>query len=211
MATRSQWVLSAGTFDKLLDRLCVDREAAARRYETIRAGLLRFFGRRVGGCADELVDVTMDRVCHCLERGETFTRAGPFFYGVARNVLREHVRAARRHAVLDSWAAREYLEARLDGVGAREEMTSAKLAQLRRCLGRMGAADRTLIEEYYGMGTAEESTVRQARAAQARGLGISPGNLRVRAYRLRQRLEECCVNGEGHAGRTAVTSAEHRS
>jgi RNA polymerase sigma factor (sigma-70 family) len=207
--TRTKWSLSAGGLDKLLGALCPDRETAGQMYETVRAGLLRFFVRRVGGMADTLVDETIDRVCHRVEDGEALERIGAFFYGVARNVLLEHLKTERRREFLRHEAARERYVIPEDP-SPHDQSDSEKLACLQRCLGLLDREERMLIEKYYGVAAADMATVHVARSALASHMGITPGNLRVRAHRLRQRLEECCTRCLGGGERRTLPEEHDR-
>lgn len=186
MSARSKWVLTPDAFEKLLGVLGEDREQAGQRYETIRAGLVRFFEWRGCGGAESLADETIDRVCRKLEGGEPIDGGGAYFHAVARNVLKEHLRGRQRHERL-SWAISPpegyAWEHPLLTVGERE-----RLACLERCLQSLTEGERDLIRRYYGAEPAEKAT---AHARLAQRLGISAGNLRVRAYRVRRALEVC--------------------
>lgn len=188
---RTKWGLSAGAFEKLLHALSPDREIAGQRYETIRASLLPFFTRRAGSVAESLVDETIDRVCRRVERGDTFDRPTAYFHGVARYVLREHVKAERRHEWLHRAAAHEHAEPDAGDVRNGERGTPEKVGCLHRCLRSLDDADQALIRGYYGSPSDDASTIGDSRAQLARELGISPGNLRLRAFRARRCLEEC--------------------
>ena len=50
-------------FDALLDWLDTDRDIAARKYETIRAGLIRIFVSKGFSDAEDLADEAIRRVC----------------------------------------------------------------------------------------------------------------------------------------------------
>jgi DNA-directed RNA polymerase specialized sigma24 family protein len=205
MAVRAKWELSVGAFEQLLGTLSPDRDVAGQTYETIRAGLLRFFARRVGAEAESLVDQTIDRVCRRIHEGEVVERAGPYFLAVARNVLREHVKTARRRESLAVAAATEDADIRAVST-AHENVQPHQVHCLRECLHRLTIDERALVQQYYGV-SGSEGTIRQRRTTLAQQMGITPGNLRVRAHRVRRRMEACyhaCV------GRCAGLSLEAR-
>jgi DNA-directed RNA polymerase specialized sigma24 family protein len=166
-----------------------DRERAGEKYELIRARLVRIFEWR--GChgPETLADETFDRVGRRLEQGEQIRAADPvvYFYGVARNVLKEYWTTQQKEAT-----------ARVSGSVSHErpapasedEERDARLDCLDRCLGQMPRDSRELIERYYRSDAGEKIA---DRASLAETLGVSAGTLRIRAHRIR-RILEACVN-----------------
>lgn len=204
---RSRWVLTPDAFAKLLSVLAEDRDQAGHRYETIRAGLVRFFEWRGCDGAESLADETIDRVSRKLDGGEPIDGGGAYFYAVARNVLKEQVRSRLRRERLrraippPSGAAWEHPLL----AGSERE----RLACLDRCLQTLADEERELIRRYYGAEPAERAAD-HARLAQR--LGISAGNLRVRAYRLRRALEVCvkrCLEAKGVRRLRLLRGEEH--
>ena len=57
-------------FDELLEWLDPDREKAGRRYEAIRAGLIRMYVARGVSDAEYYADETIDRVARKIDCGE---------------------------------------------------------------------------------------------------------------------------------------------
>ena len=178
MSARSR-ALTPDAFEKLLGALAADREAAGRRYETVRSGLVRFFEWRGCGEAERLADETIDRVCRKLEAGHPFDGGGAYFHAVARNVLREHFKSERRRDRLwrriappadDSAWEHPFLLA----------SESKRLACLDRSLRELPADERDLLRQYYDDAGHQHL---------AQHLGISAGNLRIRVFRLRQALK----------------------
>jgi len=97
MRARS-WTLDGQSFDRLLGLLDSDRDRAGERYELIRTQLVRIFEWRGCPYPESLADETIDRVGRRLEQGEQIRAADPalYFYGVARNVLKEYWTERRR-------------------------------------------------------------------------------------------------------------------
>jgi RNA polymerase sigma factor (sigma-70 family) len=181
--------LNRTAFEKLLSWLGPDRERAGQAYERIRCRLVKLFECR--GCRDpeELADVTIDRVGRRIAEGEEIRTSDPagYFYGVARNVLRE---AWRRRRLEDQ--ARGVSEAMLawDDPGRAESppISQRKLDCLERCLEALPPDERELILAYYRRG---DRVLVQARRELAERLGLPLNALRVRAHRIRSRLEGC--------------------
>jgi RNA polymerase sigma factor (sigma-70 family) len=191
----SRWLLTPDAFEKLLGVLSEDRNLAGQRYETIRAGLVRFFEWRGCGGAESLADETIDRVCRRLDGGEPIDGSGAYFHGVARNVLKEHQRSEHRHERLGRVIPPPQGSAWEHPLLAGSERE--RLACLDHCLQTLSREERELIRQYYGS-EASDKVADHARLAQR--LGISPGTLRVRAYRLRRALEACvtrCLETKG--------------
>jgi DNA-directed RNA polymerase specialized sigma24 family protein len=65
------------------------------------------------------------------------------------------------------------------------------LDRLDRCLRTLTPDERRLVLSYYGNGRHEDR-----RRQLAIALGITPTTLRVRAHRLRQRLQQCALARE---------------
>ena len=171
------WTLTATGLDRLLGALDDDRERAAEEYARLHAritGLLRWWGAE--DC-DALADATLDRVVLKLEQGIQIPRRsfGAYVKGVARMILCESQRAARQrraathHALLDGHAA---------------VSDAPLLDRLDHELARLSEEDRDLVLRYYGVGRKDE-----IRRELAREFGVSGSNLRLRAHRIRQRLE----------------------
>ena len=201
MPTGETWELSAHALDILLLALAPDRDAGARCYEQLRTALLRFFTERAGHAAESLTDATFDRVCRRGEQGVCIERLAPFVQGVARNVRREHLRADRRRDRLHRRA-----EGERDDPWVPVATERPRLDCLRVCLDALPEPDRALVESYYE-GDRQGARACGRRAVLAARLGISQGNLRVRAFRARRRLEES-IQGCLHGGGCAATGLD---
>ncbi|MEM7586103.1 MAG: hypothetical protein AAF560_22120 [Acidobacteriota bacterium] len=178
-AARRDWTLSPEALGRFLMRLDDDVATAGRKYELLRKKLIRLFEWR--GCvfAEDLADETINRVIRRLEGGVDL---GPdevprYSSGVACRVYLEHLREVRR--------SRPHLDdaGRAPWVPGRHETTDLRLACLERGLGELGPVERDLILRYYG-----PDRIR-GRRELASELGVAAGNLRIRAYRIRAKLE----------------------
>jgi len=178
-------VLTADALEKLLQALGSDGEDAGRRYETIRRRLVRFFRGRACDGAESLADETIDRVCRRMDEGRPFDGRPAYFYGVARNVLREHARRQRRFQAISALLTEPSIGREAPPIGSEDE----KMMCLGWCLSELPAVDRILIQHYYFSDEAGDDP--GYRAELARQMGISHTNLRQRAFRIRRRLEEC--------------------
>jgi hypothetical protein len=186
--------LTREAFDALLELLDSDRDQAARHYEAIRSKLIRLFAWRGWAAPEELADVTLDRVARKLQAGLRIEADDPYRYisAVAYRVFKEKVRESeRRRKQHDEY--RMHAERELAAQDDEEE--DILLACLKECLGQIASDDRELILRYYEK---EKRARINNRKALARELGMEMNNLRLRAHRIRQRLERCthrCASG----------------
>lgn len=186
MRSASGWILDRSAFDRLLALLDPDRDVAGRRYETLRTGLVRLFEWRGCGASRELADRTLDRVCRRIEEGAGLSAESvvPYCRGVARNVLKEYFREQQRQQMAHQALPRP---APVDEPAATDD-TARRLECLHRCLEGLSPEDRELVQEYYRSTKGQKIADRRE---LTRLLGVSPGALRIRIFRIRQKLEAC--------------------
>jgi DNA-directed RNA polymerase specialized sigma24 family protein len=177
--------VSPGGFDRLLTALDADRERAGAAYAHLRertAGLLRWWGATD---AEELADLTLDRVARKLEEGASITDGsfGAYVRGVARMIFYE----ARRRPRMDP-ADALYL-------APPPSSDPELLTCLEGCLHALDPDDRSLVLRYYGDG--KPADVRRRLGEE---LGLTMTALRIRAHRLRVQLERCVVGCRARGG-----------
>lgn len=169
-------------FETLLSLLSPDREEAGRRYEILRRKLIRFF--QSWGCdrPEELTDKTFDVVAKRLRQGTEIKADDPssYFYGVARNVYREHARFKQREQKMQE--SQDLLP-----VLTPDPEPDGRLDILRECLGKLSDDERRLVLKYHQ----GEDKIR-SRKELCHETGIPTLNaLRIRVHRIRRKLEEC--------------------
>jgi RNA polymerase sigma factor (sigma-70 family) len=172
-------------FEKLLNWLSADREAAGEKYAAIRERLVRIFYAR--GCqdADDLADESIDRVAKKIDTLIGSYEGDPalYFYAVAKNVFRESVRAPRAVELTDNMSF---------SAGQDEEIDTALEDQyyhcLDDCLQKLNPEQREFILGYYS----DNKTAKVLRRKQiAVDLGVSGKAVRIRAFRVRESLRKC--------------------
>jgi DNA-directed RNA polymerase specialized sigma24 family protein len=169
-------------FDRLLSWLDTDRERAGLLYEKIRWRLVTILASRGCTLAEELADETIDRVARRVPDIEK-TYVGEkavYFLGVMNNVHHEYLRRPLppRLAPTD------------DDIDAREQIHFC----LDNCLARLAPYSRQLIERYYA---ADKKAKIDLRKVIAHEMGIKASTLRLRALRIREKLQACieqCLN-----------------
>jgi DNA-directed RNA polymerase specialized sigma24 family protein len=192
-ATRKKdWILTQEAFDRLLARLDPDLERGGQRYESIRRGLITFFECRGSSSPEDHADETINRVARRLMEGKEIYTGNPadYFYGVARYVLKEHW-SAPSAASLDSPASVPHPSQDPEELGERHferRRDEQRLDCLERCLDELAPKDRDLIGAYY---QGETSVKIQNRKQLAEKLAIPLNALRIRALRIREKLEAC--------------------
>jgi len=163
-------------FDRLLDWLDADREQAGVIYERIRWRLVAILASR--GCLtpEEVADETIDRVARrVVDIRNTYTGdKAIYFLGVMNNVHHEYLRRPSLPRLVEP---EENIEAK--------ERTHRCLDQ---CLDKLAPYSRQLIERYY---TENKQAKIDLRKRIARELGIKATTLRLRALRIREKLQTC--------------------
>jgi len=180
--------LTAANFDALMWRLDTDRNRAGDKYEEIRWKLIRFFQWSSCLDAEKLADEAFDRVAEKLVGDEeNIQNVVAFLWGVARKVRLEALRTSSRTVLLAdlSDAAPSFAD-RLTIRTLQNEPAEDKrrLKCLRRCIQSLSASDRRLLLEYYS----PRNRI-SGRRKLAQEYGLTKGALRVRATRLRSKVE----------------------
>jgi DNA-directed RNA polymerase specialized sigma24 family protein len=190
MATRSSpWTLGPAALASLIDRLGA---GDPREYEVVRRKLIAFMSWRGVTQPEAAADETLDRVARKLEEGLEIEGENirAYVFGVARRVVLEVGRQERRnHAVQEAWAL---LNRQADA-----EEGERRLACLERCLAGLSPEDRAIVEAYHGPG---EESAHHRRSALGGRLGLTGGALRIRVFRIRNRLADCrgrCLQRRG--------------
>jgi DNA-directed RNA polymerase specialized sigma24 family protein len=183
--------LNADAFDQLLKYLHPDRTEAGDRYESIRERLIKYFECRECLYGEDLADETIDRVARKIAEGTEVWASNPisYFYGVARNVSREHWNSPERRA-LSTDCLSESMQAcsdlkRIKEIEAQDQLTPLRVTALKECLDRLKAESREVIIEYYN---GEKTDRKRQRRVLANELGIPPNALRIRIHRIRRNL-----------------------
>jgi RNA polymerase sigma factor (sigma-70 family) len=173
-----------------------DRDIAARKYETIRSGLIRIFTAKGFSDAEDLADQAITRVVKRLpEIRESYVgEPAHYFHGVARNLILETYR--RREIATDvSPVASIQITNRSDHYEC-----------LLRCLQLLSPVKRELILDYH---VYEGHDKIEHHRIMAEELGISEGALRGRAHHIRVNLEKCvleCTQNLGKGTKTVPAS-----
>jgi DNA-directed RNA polymerase specialized sigma24 family protein len=179
---RGKWTLTQQAFEGLLAALDDDRDSAGAKYVEIRSKLIRFFEWRACPYPEEHADETINRVARKVAEGEVLRNPGGYFLGVGRMVVLEIIKArAREQQVFGELA---YAESST----APEPESEAPIECLRECLQKLSPDNRELIVHYYEGGGGKKIENRKKLTVE---LGIPVNTLRMRALRLREKLQVC--------------------
>jgi DNA-directed RNA polymerase specialized sigma24 family protein len=185
-ALRQKWSLTQEAFDGLLATLGPDRDSAAERYLGIRRNLVRFFEWRGAATPDEYADETINRCARKLGEGEQIRDLASYSIGVARMLFRESARERAKQALpLEEVPEPSILPSEPS------DSQDARVACLRQCLAQLSPENRDLILSYYQDNKSEKI---RHRKGLRQLFGIHSNTLRMRALRIRQKLQ-LCVEG----------------
>ena len=169
-------VLEQDEFDQLLGWLDPDPQRAGLTYEKIRRRLISILASRGCTCAEDLTDEIIDRVARRVVdiRDEYVGDKAIYFLGVMNNVHHEYL----KHPTMPRPPEP------VDDADAKEKTHQC----LERCLASLTNSSRQMIERYY----AEDKQAKiDLRKRIAKEFGISPNTLRLRALRIREKLQAC--------------------
>src|SRR5262245_23150994 len=185
-ATRQKWSLTQTAFDRLLACLDSDRDIAADRYLRMRRDLVRLFEWRGCSTPDEYADETINRCARKIAEGEEIRDLTTYSIGVARMLLREMGRERFRQA-------RSLVETPEPSSACPETGSDLedRVEALRRSLDGLSCDDRYLILNYYEGDRSERIKTRKMLSEL---FGIGASTLRMRALRIREKLQLCAGN-----------------
>jgi DNA-directed RNA polymerase specialized sigma24 family protein len=191
-AAREKWSLTQQALDGLLTALGPDRDEAANRYLEIHTNLVRLFEWRGCPAPDEYADEAISRCARKIGEGEEIRDVATYCIGIARMLVREMGRApAQRSRPLEEVS--ELHSPAFDPVAAEQPHEQC----LERCLGHLSTENRDLILRYY---QGDKSDKIANRKGLARLFGIPSHTLRMRALRLREKLQACAQDCVSRAG-----------
>lgn len=207
LATRKKdWILTKEAFERLLSSLDANRELAGQKYENMRCKLIEFFEARGSHSPACHADETINRVARKLEEGETVRNFNQYFYGVARFLLKETLRARDKEPLPLDLAPTPTVAADDEEQEQRRQEEELRLRCFEVCLSKLPTAHRILIVGYYR----EEQGIKiEKRKRQAEDLNMSLNALRLRACRIRAELGDCINSCLSRSGRDTKSVIDH--
>ncbi len=163
-------------FDRLLSWLDSDHERAGLVYEKIRWRLIAILASRGCAIAEELADETIDRVARrVIDIQSTYVGdKAIYFLGVMNNVHHEYLKRPPLPRLVEP----------NDDIEAKERVHLC----LDNCLEKLSPHARQMIQRYYAESKRAKIDLRKLIAQE---LGTSINTLRLRALRIRGKLQAC--------------------
>lgn len=184
--TTSKWTLTQEAFDKLLASFAPDRDEAAKKYLEVRENLIRLFTWRGCPFPEDHADETFNRVARKISEGEEVRNTAAYVIGVARLLVLEIIKAhAKQREAFDELQRADVSE---------DRAFETRIECLQHCLNELSPENRELIVQYY---QGDKGAKIENRRKLGQQLGLALNSLRMRALRLREKLQDCvetCVN-----------------
>jgi DNA-directed RNA polymerase specialized sigma24 family protein len=182
-AVRQRWALTQEAFDQLLLAFGEDRDTGGKKYLEIRSNLTRFFEWRSCPFPEDHADETINRIAKRVAEGEQIQNPSGYAMGVARLLVLEIIKGRQREQV-----ALTEITTTASEISGESNDGEERIGCLRSCLNGLTTENRQLITEYY---EGEKGDKIQNRKKLVEKLGIPVNTLRMRALRLRDRLQVC--------------------
>lgn len=166
-------------FAKFLEWLHPDRDRAAEEYEKIRRRLIKIFICRGCTIPEDLADDTINRVVRKIQEiGDNYVGDRlPFFIAVAKNVYREYLRRNPPPQTLPVPESSAWADEVFDCLDD--------------CMEHLTQRSKYVVVNYY-QGEKREKIDHRKRLAEE--LGIPLNALRIKACRIRAKLETCVID-----------------
>jgi len=187
-STTRKWTLTPEAFDNLLAVFHPNRDSAAQKYLEVRVNLVRFFEWRGCPFPEDHADETFNRVARKIAAGEEIQKPAGYVMGVARLLVLEIIKSLSRQRE----ALGEYQQSYSEMADVPE--SESRIECLQKCLQQLSPDNRELIIQYY-QGDKGEKIENRRKIGER--LGVAINTLRMRAQRLRERLQGCveeCVD-----------------
>jgi RNA polymerase sigma factor (sigma-70 family) len=182
--------LTAEQFAGLLQRLDSQPDRAGEKYEGLRWKLVKFFQWSSCSGAEDLADETLNRVARKLQTGdETILHVEAYTWGVAKQIRREGQKRDGKTVRFSDMPDHNFASdagAAIDDIHKKIQSRKEQRC-LGECLGRLSLQEQELFLAY----RVDKGHYAKTRKELAKKFELSPGALRVRVIRLREKLEKC--------------------
>jgi DNA-directed RNA polymerase specialized sigma24 family protein len=176
------------SFDKLLALLDADREQAGSKYENLRQRLIRFFEWRNCEMPEELTDIVFDRILRKIEEGEEIQQLTAYASTISQFVFKEYLRSnEKQNQLIEESPEVQNIK---QEIYEENETETLRLNCFEKCLAEFDRENRKFIIAYY---TTDEKTLIAARKRLADELNSNLNTIRIKACRLKSKLENCTL------------------
>lgn len=177
-----QLTRNGDSLQKLID-YCSSNSASAPSYNELRNTLIRYFQLKADIDPETAADQTLDRVGVKIQQQTEILDLKKYSIGVARFIFLERIKVHAR----EKEAAAEYYSGQESKPVEYEEDT--RLRKWRECFQSLNSDERILLKNYFA--DLPFSPLNEKRIRLCSEYQISMNNLRLKVFRLRQRLEKC--------------------
>lgn len=163
-----------------------DGQSAGERFESLRRKLVFYFESRRCDDPEDLAHETLERLMRRHGEHVEVKDLMRYSYGVARNVLYEHLRKkkAEKRYINEQEYRSHADEADVEAATAKER----RLKCLEECAARLNAQESALLTDYFsGRGRNRQ----EHRRRMAEQLNIPRDTLTLRVFNLKRRLRKC--------------------
>jgi DNA-directed RNA polymerase specialized sigma24 family protein len=182
---RGKWTLTKEAYDKLLACFSPDEEEASKQLLIAHLKLVRFFEWHKCDSPDICADRTIDRATRRIDEGQRVDNLMGYLNGIANYVFMEWRKEQTPAPLPIDLADPQSFKPPAD-----DDEHEARLRCLDDCLEELQPEDRVVILGYY---QEEKRAKIDFRKQMANRLGVGLNALRIRAYRIRARLEACLL------------------
>ena len=174
--------ITTESFSNLLEAFSSDKTEAGIAYAKLRDSLVRFFTLKGDFEPETAADETLDRVALKLSENGEIEDLTKYSFGVARFIFLERIKANKKEKV----AVEEFYA---DQTAFVESEETDDFAPFRDCFEKLPDDEKNILRDYFAdIPFAQVFVYRQELSEKYK---ISLNNLRMKIFRLRQRLENC--------------------
>lgn len=174
------------SLQKLIESCSSNQDEAAIAYNELRNSLVRFFQVKGDSDPDEAADLTLDRAALKISKNTSIENLMGYCLGVARFIFLERVKRTKK---LNDAAAEFYRRRNSSEIF---QETDDELFVFRECLEELTNAEKLFLRSYFVDLPSSELEKRRRQICVEND--ITPNTLRLKVFRLRQRLENCVKN-----------------
>jgi hypothetical protein len=177
--------LTSESLKKLLRSFSDDNAAAGAAYTKLRDSLVRFFALKGDINPGEAADETLDRVALKFSQNTEIADSTKYSFGVARLIFLERLKEAKKEEI----AAKVFYT---DRISLKPDKEIDEFSTLRECFNQLNVEEKTVLELYFA--DLPPAALCEQRKNLTIRHNITLNNLRLKVFRLRERLEKCVKN-----------------
>jgi hypothetical protein len=177
--------ITSEALNQLLIALSDNQAEAVVAYTKLRDSLIRFFQIKGDSEPENSADVTLDRVALKVIQNIEIPDITKYSFGVARFVFLERIKLDQKERI----AAKGFYANKFS---VKPESDTDDFLHLRECFNHLAEDEKQLLQEYFA--DMPHADLFEQRKKMQIKYNISVNTLRVKVFRLRERLENCVKN-----------------